>query len=208
LTKTDYHFIFGDMKAPKNYQLLQSAEWWKAKLNVNDTALLENKIVELASELNFVFSGYLLSDQPIDSYVVTRSRRRQEEAVAPVHSYYDAITRLAAELDQEMSVLSDLDGADLMMLLGLEEGYSGENAEPVIHTIDEVRSLLPKAVSIVPAEICSVKPNNSATYKESAVEITTTESQLEQLHSIAKCFNQTRYTIESQRDKLSYTFEK
>jgi len=196
------------MKAPDNYQLLQPEEWWKARLDVIDITLLESKIVELAAELNFIFSGYLLSEQSPDAYVLTRSRRRQDEDVAPVNSYHNATARLARELGYELSVLSDIDGTDLVMLLGLEEGYSGENAKPVIHTIDEVRALLPDAISILPAEIYSVRPGNSEAYKEPAVEITIPENQLEQLHSVAKQFSQTRYTIESQRDALSYTLEK
>ena len=201
-----------DTCAPDEYRLLEPADWKKVRIDASIDAQsnLDALLLSIARELQFVFSGFVSTkgDTPDFAYTMTRSKRREAETPPPSEKFMRAAELLGTSLRgqvEEVQTGNDLD--QIVMLLGLQEGYAGGHDPQVIHTKNEVMEALPGRI-LYPAHIHAARPDADSVYREDAVLIGASPEDIPLLHRLAAEFKQQRYTIEDTLGGKSYTYER
>jgi hypothetical protein len=115
------------VKSKTEVRELAPEKFWSGSIDISTISPeeLETKIKEAAKELDFTYSGYLVSTGEDKRYVFSRYPRRAFGPVAPVERFQEALAKLSEKTGSKDAQEEQLSAEDnFRVLLGLEEGYA------------------------------------------------------------------------------------
>jgi len=122
------------------FRELSPEEFWSGVVFVEDLSdeEFEQKIIEVAKELDFTYSGYRIpKDEKDFEYHFSRYPRRAFGPVASIEKHQEALQKLAEKLETHGEEEKKTEQPRFRVLLGLQEGYGEYKKRNIVERINK-----------------------------------------------------------------------